>query len=97
MTALAGSRRHALKIRAIAIERVGVGQRVRCVRSEITRITGPQADHGKTPAYLSCTHDSPPGRACQPGTSTTAKYGASLSAFATSGIIFSSLIVPRST
>src|SRR5205085_10714749 len=96
MAALAATRRHAVEIRPIAIKRLRVGQRRGGLRSEITRIAGSQADHGEAPAQ-GWAHDSPRGRCCQPGTNTTAKYGASSSALLVSGIIFSAGIVPRST
>ena len=52
------------------------------------RVARPKAHHGKMPAH---------GRVSQPGTSTTAKYGAPSSCLAASGITTASAVVPRST
>src|SRR4029077_2085555 len=77
MSTLAGTRRHAVEIRPVAIKRLRVGERGGGLRGEITRIARSQADHGDAP-----THGLPPGRRSQPGTNTTAKYGASSSVLA---------------
>ena len=92
MPALSGPRRHAIKVRSVAVERFGVGKRVLGFRRHITWIAWPQSDHGEV-----ASHCLSPGRFSQPGTRTTAKYGASSSRLALSGIIFASAMVPRST
>src|SRR3989442_6473407 len=85
---LSRPRRNTIEVRAVAVERVGCRERrVRLLR-EPARVSWAEADHGETPAH---------GRPSQPGTNTTAKYGASSSALAASGITTASAMVPRST
>ena len=61
---LSRPRRNAIEIGAVAVERVGRGERRFRLAREPARIARAEADHGETPAH---------GRPSQPGTSTTAK------------------------
>ena len=88
VAALPGARRHAVEIRHVAVERIRGRERRGSLRSEVAGIARTQSDNGEMPAH---------GRPSQPGTSTTAKYGASSSGLALSGIITASAMVPCST
>ena len=54
----------AIEIGAVAVKRIGRGERSVRLGREPARIAGAKADHGEPPAH---------GRSSQPGTSTTAK------------------------
>ena len=88
MAALAGALRHAVEVSGVAIKRLSVRQRVSGFRRQITRVARAQSDYGQPSAHERCS---------QPGTNITAKYGASSSGFPVNGIIFASVMVPRST
>src|SRR5215831_9956960 len=78
----------AVEIRSVAEQRIGGGQGGIRVRREPACISGAKPDDRKSSA-----HD----RASQPGTNTTAKYGAQSSGLSASAIALSPVIVPRST
>ena len=68
MSGLAGARWHAIEIPAIAVERLGVGERGLRLRGEIAGIARAEPDDGET-----STHARSPARCPHPGTSTIAK------------------------
>ena len=85
---LAGPDRHPIEIGAIAVDGVGIGEHHACFGGHQARVARPEPDDGETPVH---------GRGSQPGTSTTAKYGAVSSSFSASAITAAPFIVPRST
>ena len=85
---LPGALRHAVEIWRIAVKRLRGTKRILGLGGQVARVAGSEADDGEVSVH---------GRSSQPGTNTTAKYGASSSALAASGIMTASAIVPRST
>src|SRR5208282_5243410 len=88
VAALARAYRHAIEIGTIAVKRLRDSQHLDRLRREIAGVARSQSDDCEMPAH---------GRSSQPGTNTTAKYGASSSVLAARGIITASAMVPRST
>src|SRR5207248_11319862 len=88
MAGLASARRHAIEVGSITIKRLRGIERSARVGGEPIGVARAEPNHGEMPAH---------GRVSQPGTRTTAKYGALSSRFWASGIATPSAMVPRST